>query len=170
MRPLRRGGGSTAAWREVALFFLLGGGELANAAMMNLNAVGERSALLPLAPVTAGPCFPKQPCLSTRTGATAATTAVTSISLPLGHLPDRTSLLSRSLPPLACQRPGHPTSPSQLQELKRLPRRSQSISLRYQRIIPQTMTVKMLAPLRSHAWIVAALAPPPCSPSFLRQS
>ena len=34
-RPLRRGGGSTAAWREVALFFLLGGGELVNAAMMN---------------------------------------------------------------------------------------------------------------------------------------
>ncbi len=34
-RALRRGGGS--AWRVGALFFLLGGGELANAAMMNTS-------------------------------------------------------------------------------------------------------------------------------------
>jgi hypothetical protein len=44
MRPLRRGGGSTTGWREVALFFLLGGGELVNAAMMNENATGEERA------------------------------------------------------------------------------------------------------------------------------
>ena len=42
-RPARRGGGSSTAWREVALFFLLGGGELAIAAMM--NATGEWNAL-----------------------------------------------------------------------------------------------------------------------------
>jgi len=32
------------------------------------------------------------------------------------------------------------------------------------------MGVKMFALLRSHARIVAALGPPPCSPSFLLQS
>jgi hypothetical protein len=39
MRALRRGGGSIAAWRDGALFFLLGGGEVANAAMMNATSL-----------------------------------------------------------------------------------------------------------------------------------
>jgi hypothetical protein len=38
-RALRRGGGSRAAWRDGALFFLLGGGEVANAAMMNATSL-----------------------------------------------------------------------------------------------------------------------------------
>jgi len=173
-RALRRGGGSGAAWREGALIFLLGGGELANAAMMNATSLKrvrrvERGS--GTAPVTAGPCFGKQPCSSTRTGATAViTTAVTSIPPNHGHLPDRANLpLPHFLLPLTHQHPGHPASTFQLQKSKRLPRRSQLTSLHYQRIVLQTMTVKMVAPLRSHAWIVAALALPPCSPSFLLQ-
>ena len=38
-RALRRGGGSSAAWRDGALFFLLGGGEVANAAIINANSL-----------------------------------------------------------------------------------------------------------------------------------
>jgi hypothetical protein len=34
-RPARRGGGEIAAWRDGGWFFLLGGGEPVNAAMMN---------------------------------------------------------------------------------------------------------------------------------------
>ena len=53
-RPLRRGGGSIAAWRDVALFFLLGGGELVSAAMT--NATGESEARFCLEKSRPGPC------------------------------------------------------------------------------------------------------------------
>jgi hypothetical protein len=117
----------------------------------------------------AGPCYTKQPCSSTRTGATVTITAVTSILLGQGHLPDRSNLPLSYSHPLTRQHPGHPASTFRPQKSKGLPRRSQLTSLRYQRIILQTVTLKMLALLRSHARTVAALAPPPCSPSFLLQ-
>lgn len=146
---------------------------MTNAAMMNATSLrrvsvpvsGRWSALLPR---RAGSCYAKQPCSSTRTGATATITTVTSIPLAQGHLDGTTLLLSHSLP-LTRQHPGHPASTFRPQKSKGLPRRLQLTSLRYQRIIHQTMTLKMLALLRSHARKIAALAPPPCSPSFLLQ-
>jgi hypothetical protein len=94
---------------------------------------------------------------------------VTSTPLAQSHLADRTTLLLSLSLPLTRQHPGHPASTFRPQKLKGLPRRSQLTSLRYQRIIFQKMTVKTLVLLRSHARIVTALAPPPCSPSFLLQ-
>ena len=96
---------------------------------------------------------------------------MTNIPLIPGHSPGRTNLLLSRFPlPLTRLRLGHPTPPSQLREPKGPPRRSQSISPRYQRTVPQTTSAKMLAPPRSHARIVAALVPLGCSPNFLLQS
>ena len=86
--------------------------------------------------------------------------------------PRRNKSTSHSLPPssLVSIRIIQPQPPDP-KGLKRAPKKTVqlTISLRYQRIILQTMMVKTLALLRSHARIVAALAPPPCSPSFLLQ-
>jgi hypothetical protein len=179
-RPERRGGGEIAAWRDGGWFFLLGGGEPVNAAMIDEHSSARDALACHARHVPSrirSECAvlgsSSTPCSSTHTAATTVTEVATNVRLRRTRSRPRLNRTSLYRAPILSLRirlhPDLPPSPHSLQSPKS-PKRLPLTSPRSQRMYLQSTMRMKLGPPRGHARKLGELGPLACFPCSLLQS